>query len=121
MPYIPYFAHQNDEIFQAGAHGSVEDLKVTVSGDPRCNTCPHLQKGPCFCAGSTNFCQHPSGISKGDILETYCPLFKSAAPNLTTGLGIIYDDDCPIHVMNAAKIFTTEECVERTFIHIQNI
>eukprot|EP00957_Ditylum_brightwellii_P161008 12257813-Ditylum_brightwellii.AAC.1 len=35
MPSVPYFAHQNDEIFQVGAHGGAEDLKVIVSDDPR--------------------------------------------------------------------------------------
>eukprot|EP00957_Ditylum_brightwellii_P179266 13656407-Ditylum_brightwellii.AAC.1 len=40
----PYFAHQNDKIFQVGTHGSAEDLKVTVSGDPRPQQRPHVTR-----------------------------------------------------------------------------
>eukprot|EP00957_Ditylum_brightwellii_P209322 15361212-Ditylum_brightwellii.AAC.1 len=44
MPSVPYFAHQDDKVFQAGAHGSVEDLKVTVSGNPRPQQHPHITR-----------------------------------------------------------------------------
>eukprot|EP00957_Ditylum_brightwellii_P179878 13702888-Ditylum_brightwellii.AAC.1 len=35
--------------------------------------------------------------------------------------GIIYYDDCCIHVVNTGKIFATQEHVGRTFIHIHKI
>eukprot|EP00957_Ditylum_brightwellii_P023920 1803416-Ditylum_brightwellii.AAC.1 len=44
MSFVPHFAHQNDEIFQVGTHGDVEDLKVTVSGDPRPQQCPRVTR-----------------------------------------------------------------------------
>eukprot|EP00957_Ditylum_brightwellii_P194046 14778145-Ditylum_brightwellii.AAC.1 len=52
MPSVLYFAHRNDKIFQVGTHGGAEDLKVTISGDPR------PQQRPCVTRTAWNRSGH---------------------------------------------------------------
>eukprot|EP00957_Ditylum_brightwellii_P020911 1577074-Ditylum_brightwellii.AAC.1 len=40
MPSVPYFAHQDNKVFQMSAHGGAEDHKVAVCGGPRPQQCP---------------------------------------------------------------------------------
>eukprot|EP00957_Ditylum_brightwellii_P156175 11887543-Ditylum_brightwellii.AAC.1 len=172
MPSVPYFTHQNDEIFQVGAYSGVEDLKVTVSGDPRqqkhtrvtrtaWNRSGHVhaynpdathvhnfRRAIETVLGLTAFTSTPPAFARAAdlkltvLFQVCCPKSQYRAGRLVSGApiyptnadidnyvkfimdamqSIIYYDDCRIHIMNSAKIFTIEGHVGRTFIHIQKI